>query len=125
MKMLVRSLCVVTLMTTLSACGTIRTTNNFSERGTDIQKIYSVSLITQAQLVEYNYRHLGLVTTTYCQYDRDSDEYNQSAILNTLRSEAESVGGNAVIYNSCRTSPSAGCYSYSICTGNAYHIEAR
>lgn len=123
--MFIRSLFIGVLMGTLSACGTLKTTNNFSTSGADFQKMYSVDIITSAQLVQFNYRHLGLVTTDYCQYDRDSEEYSRSAILNTLRLEAESLGGNALIYGSCRTTPSAGCYSYSICSGNAYHIEDR
>ena len=68
--------------------------------------------------------NLGLVETDFCQTNKYEGLPPQSALYKILKSKTQKLGGNGIVYESCKTGRTyMNCELYMRCQATAYKID--
>lgn len=83
-----------------------------------------VEVYSRNEIWQLKTTNLGLVETDYCQTNRYDGLPPQSALYKILRSKTQELGGNGIVYESCKTGRSyMNCELYMRCQATAYIVD--
>lgn len=122
--MLLRFLTLISLMF-VSSCSVNSNIGEFiADRAEREIRAGTVETYDRSELSIYQYSFVGYVENEICITDKYAPIISGDKFRRTLKSKAQQLGGNAIVYGDCkRTQDYFGCAQYMHCEGSAYLVE--
>ncbi|TPH12796.1 hypothetical protein [Litorilituus lipolyticus] len=108
----------------LYGCSTLSVDTNLGRHVDRAIRASVVEEFSHSEIFSMNARALGPVETDYCQLNISEPMPSKKSLHKTLKAETQFLGGNAIVYDECKTSTGYfDCKKYVRCRAIAYLVS--
>jgi len=119
--LLILSLLILIL---LYGCSSLSVDSNLGSHADRAIRASVVEEFSHSEIFSMNARALGPVETDYCQLNINEPMPSKKSLHKTLKAETQFLGGNAIVYEECKTSTGYfDCKKYVRCRATAYLVS--